>query len=216
MCVFRNFFEGDFIVLLLYVDDMLIVGNDISRIKELKKTLSESFAMKDLGEARKIFGIEIVQDRNKKKLYLSQEMHVDKVLQRFSMDKAKAASIPLASRFKLSHKLCPSTDEEKLSMNNILYSSAICSLMYDMVCIRPDIAHAVGMVSRYLSNPGKDNWEVVKWAMRYLCGLWNLKLTLGCKKPMFIGYKNLDLAGSLEGQKSTSGYMITFVGGVVA
>ncbi|WJX83794.1 hypothetical protein P8452_66428 [Trifolium repens] len=132
-CVFfRNFSEGDFIILLLYVDDMLIVGKNISRIKELKNTLSESFAMKDLGEARKILGIEIVRDRNEKKLYLSQEKYVEKVLRRFSMDKAKAVSIPLASHFKLSHKLCPSTNEEKLSMKSIPYSSAVGSLIYAM------------------------------------------------------------------------------------
>lgn len=53
---------SDFIILLLYVADMLIVGKDISRINDLKNTLSESFAMKDLGEARKILSIEIVQD----------------------------------------------------------------------------------------------------------------------------------------------------------
>ncbi|KAI5407796.1 hypothetical protein KIW84_053870 [Lathyrus oleraceus] len=102
-------------------------------------------------------------------------MYVEKVLRRFSMDKAKAESILLASHFKLSHKLCPFTDEEKLSMKNIPYSSVVGSLMYVMVCTRPDIAHVVGM------------------------------LTLGCKKPMLVGYTNLDLAGSLDDQKSTSG-----------
>lgn len=71
-CVFFwNFSKGDFIILLLYVDDILIVGNDILRIKELNNTLSESFAMKDLGEAWKILGIEIFRDRNEKKLCLS-------------------------------------------------------------------------------------------------------------------------------------------------
>jgi hypothetical protein len=198
------------------VDDMLIVGKHISRIKELKNTLSESFAMKDLGEARKILGIEIVRDRNEKKLYLSQEKYVEKVLRRFSMDKAKAVSIPLASHFKLSHKLCPSTNEEKLSMKSIPYSSAVGSLMYAMVCTRPDIAHAVGVVSRYLSNPGKVHWEAVKWVMRYLRGSSNLKLTLGCKKSMLVGYADSDLAGSIDDRKSTSGYMVTFVGGAVA
>lgn len=113
--------------------------------------------MKDLGEAQKILGIEIVRGRNQKKLYLSQEMYVEKVLRHFSMDKAKAESILLASHFKLSHKLCPYTDEENLSMENIPYSSVVCSLMYVMVCTRPDIVHVVGMVNRYLSNPGKDH-----------------------------------------------------------
>ncbi|GAA0147202.1 transmembrane signal receptor [Lithospermum erythrorhizon] len=217
LCVFfRNFSDGDFIILLLYVDDMLIAGKDISRIKELKNTLSESFAMNDLGEARKILGIEIVRDRNEKKLYLSQEKYVEKVLRRFGMDKAKVVSISLASHFKFSHPLCPSTNEEKLSMKSIPYSSAVGSLMYVMVCTRPDISHAMRVVSRYLSNPERHHWEVVKWVMRYLRGSSNLRLTLGCKKLMLVGYTDSDLAGSLDDRKSTSGYMVTFAGGAVA
>lgn len=90
-------------------------------------------------------------------------------------------------------------------MKNILYSSVVGSLMYVMVCTRPDIVHVVGMVSRYLSNPGKDRWEVVKWVMRYLCGLLNLKLTLGCKKPMLVVYTNSNIARSLDDRKSTTG-----------
>lgn len=130
---------------------------------------------------------------------------MEKVLQCFSMDKAKATGIPLASHFKLSHKLCPSTDEEKLSVKNIPYSLVVGSLMYVMIYTRPYIAHVVGMVSRYLSNPGKDRWEVVKWVMRYLCGLLNLKLTLGCKKPMLVVYTNSNIARSLDDRKSTTG-----------
>ncbi|GAA0169971.1 hypothetical protein LIER_40859 [Lithospermum erythrorhizon] len=75
--------------------------------------------MKDLGEARKILGIEIVRDQNEKKLYLSQEKYVEKVLRCFGMDKAKAVSIPLASHFKLSHQPCPSTNEEKYEEHSI-------------------------------------------------------------------------------------------------
>lgn len=216
-CVFmQKFSDGDFIILLLYVDDMLIVGKNISRIKELKETLSESFAMKDLGPARQILGIQIIRDRSVKKLYLSQEKYVEKVLHRFCMDKAKAVSVPLASHFKLNYEQCPSMNEEKLSMKNIPYSSAVGSLMYAMVCTRPDIAHAVGMVSRYLSNPGRHHWEAVKWVMRYLRGTTNLRLALGCEKPMLVGYTDSDLAGSLDGRKSTSGHMVTFAGGAVA
>lgn len=171
--------------------------------------------MKDLGEAHKILGIEVVRDRNEKKLYLSLEMYVEKVLQCFSIDKVKAVSIPLASHFKLSHKLYPSTNEEKLSMNNIPYSSVVGSLMYDMVCTRQSIAHVVGMVSRHLSNLKKDHWDVVKWVMRYLYGSLNLKLTLGCKKPMFVGHMDSDLAESLDDRKSSLGYMLTIVGGAM-
>ena len=85
-CVFmKRYAEGDFIILLLYVDDMLIVGNGTKRIALLKKALSKSFAMKDLGPAKQILGMKISRDRSKKLLWLSQERYIEKVLERFNM-----------------------------------------------------------------------------------------------------------------------------------
>ncbi|MCI64798.1 vacuolar protein sorting-associated protein 33 [Trifolium medium] len=55
-------------------------------------------------------------------------------------------------------------------MKKVPYASAVGSLMYTMICTRPDIAHAVGVVSRFLSNPSKDHWQAVKWILRYLRG----------------------------------------------
>ena len=89
-CVFIQRFSGDdFIMLLLYVDDILIVGKNVSRIARLKKELSKSFAMKDLGPAKCILGMRIERDRKSNKLYLSQEKYIEKVLRKFKMDKAK-------------------------------------------------------------------------------------------------------------------------------
>lgn len=115
MCVFvffQRFSNDDFIILLLYVDDMLIVGRNSSRIDRLKKQLSKSFAMKDLGPAKKILGIRICRDRVNKKLYISHEQYIEKVIERFNMSKAKAVSSPLATHFKLGVHQSPTTDEE--------------------------------------------------------------------------------------------------------
>ena len=159
-CVFvRRFSDDDFIILLLYVDDMLIVGKNASRIDELKKQLSKSFAMKDLGHAKQILGMRITRSRGDRKLHLSQEKYIKKVLQRFNMIGAKSVASPLAPHFRLSIDHCPSTDKEKEEMEKVPYASAVGSLMYAMVCTRPDIAHAVGVVSRFLSNPGKEHWS---------------------------------------------------------
>ena len=69
------------------------------------------------------------------------------------MDQAKVVSYPLATHFKLSTKQSPSTAKEKEDMSRVLYASTVESLMYAMVCTRLDIAHAVGVISRFLSNP---------------------------------------------------------------
>jgi len=204
-CVFvQKFPDGDFIILLLYVDDML------------KKQLSQSFAMKDLGPAKLILGVRIHRYRKDKKLFISQEQYIEKVLERFNMNKAKVASSPLATYFKLSTKQGPSTDEENEDMERISYASAMGSLMYAMVCMRPDIGHAVGVVSRFLSNSGRKHWNAVKWIMRYLRGTSKLSLSFGSGKPMLVGYTDSDMAGDVDTRKSTSGYLIIFSGGVVS
>ena len=96
------------------------------------------------------------------------------------------------------------------------YASAVGSLMYTMVCTRPDIAHAVGVVSRFLSNPSKERWYVVKWILIYLRGTSKIYLRFGDGKPVLYGYTDADMAGDVDTRKLTSGYMMTFAGGAVS
>ena len=132
------------------------------------------------------------------------------------MDNAKVVSSPIATHFRLSTEQCPSTDEEKEDMARVPYASAVGSLMYAMVCTRPDIAHAVGVVSRFMSNPGREHWNAVKWIMRYLRGTSSVRLGFGIGQPLLVGYTDADMAGDVDTRKSTSGYLITFAGGAVA
>ncbi|CAL1392755.1 unnamed protein product [Linum trigynum] len=216
-CVFvKKFPDGDFIILLLYVDDMLIAGQNVSKINDLKKELSKSFAMKDLGPAKQILGVKIIRDRGAKKIWLSQEKYIEKVLQRFNMDNAKAVSCPLAYYFILTSKQSPSTEKEMVEMDKIPYASAVGSLMYAMVCTRPDIAHAVGVVSRFLSKPGKKHWEAVKWILRYLRGSSKMSLCFGDGEPVLVRYTDADMAGDVDSRRSTSGYLITLSGGAIS
>ncbi|KAD6119896.1 hypothetical protein E3N88_11167 [Mikania micrantha] len=216
-CVFfQRFGDDDFIILLLYVDDMLIVGKNADRILQLKKELSKSFSMKDLGPAKQILGIRITRDRPSKKLHMSQEQYIERVLCRFNMANAKVVSSPLTPNFKLTDKDCPSSEKEIEEMDRVPYASAVGSLMYAMVCTRPDIAHAVGVVSRFLSNPGKNHWEAVKWILRYLRSTSKLGLSFGDGEPMLVGYTDSDMAGNKNNMKSTSGYLMTFTGEAVS
>jgi hypothetical protein len=216
-CVYlKKFPDGKFIILLLYVDDMMIVGQDATMINNLKDDLSKFFDMKDLGPAQQILGMKIVRDRKARKLFLSQEEYVERVIKRFNMENAKPVGTPLANHLKLSKKSCPSSEKEKDKMKAIPYSSAVGSLMYAMVCTRPDIAHAVGIVSRYLSNPGKEHWEAVKWILRYLKGTSKLCLCYGEGNPILKGYTDSDMARDLDSRKSTSSYIFTLAGGAIS
>ena len=112
--------------------------------------------------------MKICRDRKKRKLTLSQADYIVKVLQCFSMENAKAISTTLLGHLKLTKEMCPKAQDEEDKMSKVPYSLAIGSLMYAMVCTRPDIAHAMGVISRYMSHPGLEHWNAVKWIIRYL------------------------------------------------
>eukprot|EP00253_Pinus_taeda_P005846 PITA_05846 len=112
----KRYDQGKYIILLLYVDGMFIVGHDKNKINRLKKDLDRKFAMKDLGRAQEILGMRIMHGRKNKRLWLSQEKYIKKVLDGFNMKDAKPVGTPLASHFKRSTELCPSDDNEKEEM----------------------------------------------------------------------------------------------------
>ncbi|GJV04765.1 retrotransposon protein, putative, ty1-copia subclass [Tanacetum coccineum] len=154
-CVyFKEFAPGMYIYLLLYVDDMLIACKSKSEIEYTKGLLRKEFDMKELGPARKILGMEIVRDRGSRTLKVSQSGYVQKILNNYRMDNGKSVSVPLGAHFKVSLKDCPSNDWDVERMSKVPYANVVGSLMYLMVCTRPDIAYAVSIVSRYLANPG--------------------------------------------------------------
>ena len=204
-CVYtKNLGDGRSIILMLYVDDMLIASANMQDIRELKEELSKSFSMKDLGAAKRILGMKISRDRKKKTLNLSQQEYIEKVLERFAMQNAKPVSTPLASHFRLSKDMCPKTQDEIDYMSKVPYASAVGSLMYAMVWTRAYIAHAVGVVSRFMENPGKEHWQVVKWILRYLRGTSTNALHFEGTHIFLQGYVDADMAGDKDIRRSTT------------
>jgi hypothetical protein len=106
--------------------------------------------MKDLGASNFILGMEIKRDRKRRKLWLNQRKYVETILQRFNMQECKPVKVPIPVGVKLSADQCPKTHEEEEDMSHVPYASAVGSLMYAMVCTRPDIAYAVGVLIRYI------------------------------------------------------------------
>jgi hypothetical protein len=147
---------------MLYIDDMLIAVKSKKEITTLKAQLRSEFEMKDIGAAKKILGMEITRDRKSGLLFLSQHDYINKVLHRFNMPDAKKVTTPIAPHFKLSATQCPVTDEDIEYMSRVPYSSAAGSLMYAIVCSRPDLSYAMSLVSRYMANPGKEHWKAVQ------------------------------------------------------
>eukprot|EP00253_Pinus_taeda_P006399 PITA_06399 len=83
---------------------------------------------------------------------------------------SKSVKVPIPVGVRLSVEKCPKTQEEEEDMSRVPYASAVGSLMYAMVCTRPNIAQVEGVLSRFMSKPGKEHWTTVKWVFRYLHG----------------------------------------------
>lgn len=139
-CVyFKQYAEGKFVYLLLYVDDILLICKDKRIIRETKEMLKQEFEIRDLGDAKKILGIEIKRNRDKGLIKLQQTAYIDKVLAAFRMESSKVVSTPMASHFRLSALHSPSAEEERVYMSKVPYANLVGSLMYLMVCTRPDL-----------------------------------------------------------------------------
>ena len=129
----------------------------MKEIVNLKTKLAEEFSIKDLGPTKKILGMRISKEREKRLLKISQAKYMKKVLKRFNMLNVKPVNVPLGGHFKLSKAQDPPTEDEKALMSKVPYASAVGNLMYAMICIRPNIVQAMGVVSRYMSNPEKEH-----------------------------------------------------------
>eukprot|EP00253_Pinus_taeda_P035774 PITA_35774 len=112
------------------------------------------------------------------------------------MQDSKSVKVPIPLGVRFSDEQCPKTQEEEEDMSRVQYASAVDSLMYVMVCTRPEIAHVVGVLRRFMSKPGKEHWTTVKWVFKYLRGT-----------------SDYDWAGDLDQRRSTSGYVFNLFGG---
>nr|GEV88600.1 hypothetical protein [Tanacetum cinerariifolium] len=156
------------VFLVLYVDDILLIGNDILTLPSVKDWLRKCFAMKDLGDASYILGIKIYIDRLKHLIGLSRDMYLDKKWKIFKMENSKKGNLPFHHGIKICNDLCLKTNEDPDRMSQVLYASAIGSIMYAMTYIRPNVFFALSMVSQHQHNPGKGHWTTVKNILKYL------------------------------------------------
>ena len=185
-CIYKKVSGSSVAFLILYVDDILLIGNDIEFLDSIKGYLNKSFSMKDLGEAAYILGIKIYRDRSRRLIGLSQSTYLDKVLKKFKMDQAKKGFLPVLQGVKLSKTQCPTTAEDREKMKDVPYASAIGSIMYAMLCTRPDVCLAISLAGRYQSNPGVDHWTAVKNILKYLKRTKEMFLVYGGEEELVV------------------------------
>jgi hypothetical protein len=184
------------IILLLYVDDLFIIGEEYLII-QCKKDLASEFDMKDLGLMHYYLGLEVWQKRGEG--FLGQGKYAIKILQKFGMMDCKSMDTPMNADIR----------KVKVPDSNLVYPSLyrqlIGSLMY-LVNTRPDICFVVNTLSQFQMEPRQEHWIVAKHVLRYICGTINYGLRYTASSDIQLhGFTDSDWAGSAEDRKITSG-----------
>ena len=163
-------------VVALYMDDLIFMGNSQRLIEEFKKDMMREFEMTDLGLMKYFLGIEV--KRLKEGVFISQEGYAKDILKRFGMEDANPMNTPMEPGAKLSK------NDEGVIIDENKYRSLVGSLRY-LTCTRPDIAFAVGVISRYMESPKSSHWKVAKRILRYVKGTTDLGLLYPRKTNFF-------------------------------
>lgn len=196
-------------LLVVYVDDLTMVGNSLKLITDTKAALKAHFTFTDMGELKHYLGIRITRDRGSRRLYLDQEVYINTVLQRFGLADCNPVHTPLAAGTILEKN----PDDPSLCDPTLIkeYRSILGSLMYASLGTRPDITFAVARLCQYQSNPTPYHLRAAKHVLRYLRGTSDYRLTLGSADDddnnSLVGYTDADFASDTDTSLSTSGWV---------
>ena len=192
---------------LIWVDDVLWIGTPTD-IHEAKQELSKQFPLKDLGTAHFFLGMKITRQPTERKITLSQDQYVSTILERFGFLECHTVSTPIEPGAVL-----VSNQEPDAKVDQALYRSILGSIMYLMLCTRPDLAFAVGKLSKFSANPNQQHMNAVKRLLRYVGKTRNLGLHFGpfteSGKPTPTVFSDADWAGDKETRRSTGAYVCT-------
>ena len=219
--------SGRVMIICIFVDDLLIAYHiqDKHEWENIKKQFMNKFKMKDMGACEWILGMQVVRDRTQHTLHLNQHQYLENVLKQFNMHQSTSASTP--EQVMRSNK--DEHEESQTQLVNIkLYQSIIGALLYASQSTRPDISHAVGMLSRHLSNPNSMHLLAAKRILRYIRGTSNMGLLYKGNRNTNMSnkyhsqyvhveaYSDADWAGDVADRKSTTGFVIMINGNVVS
>ena len=190
--------------LIVYVNDMIITGDDVEEISKLQEQLSTEFEMKNLGGLKYFLGIEVA--RSRQGIFISQRKYILDVLAEVGLLKCKLADIPIVQIHKLGEYV------DQVPTDKQRYQRLVGKLIY-LSYTRPDIAYAVSVVSQFMHCPSEDNIDAVMRILRYLKSSPGKGLMLSKNGHLNVtGYTDANWAGNITDRKSTAGYF-TFVGG---
>ncbi|GKF07708.1 retrotransposon protein, putative, ty1-copia subclass, partial [Tanacetum coccineum] len=217
-CLYQKASRINVSFLILYADDIIIMGNNIPSLQSVKTHLGKCFDMKDLGEAAFILGIKIYRDILKRLIGLSQSAYMDKILRRFKMDTSKRGYILMQERLDLNKTQGASTPREVKRMQNVPYASAVGFIMYAARCTRSDVAFAQNITSCFQQNPGEPHWTAMKTILKYLRNTKEMFLVYGRNPEAELRvdcYCNAGFEIDRDEIKSQTGYIFVLNGNTV-
>lgn len=144
--------HGKITALIIYVDDMIVIGNDPKEMKALQNYLSREFEMKDLGTLKYFLGIEV--SRSKRRIFLSQRKYALDLLQETGMSACQPVDTPVEEGL----NLC--VEPNQVPVDKMRYQRLVGRLMY-LSHTRPDIAYALSIVSQFMHNPGEQHMNAI-------------------------------------------------------
>lgn len=197
-------------MILVYVDDLLIAGR-FPEVESVKNEIAKIFEVKDEGEATFFLGISIKRDRTNRRVWLGQTKYALEIIDRFGLSECKPRRIPLDANLQLSKN----KGEPNLELLTT-YQEMVGALLYLSNCTRPDIAHAVGMLARFMSNPCEDHAKAAKQVLRYVAGSTKMGIEFKPSKKGITGYSDADYAGDPDKRKSTSGNVFILNQGAIS
>lgn len=214
-CIYYKISGCSKIFVLIYVDDLLIAGSDEKEVDDLKVTLNQHFKMKDLGGISYFLGMHITQNVLKNEIIINQTLYLKKMLKIFKMENCKPCNTPMEPNFR--HDDLKRKNSESIEIEERC-RAAIGSIMYAMLCSRPDLCISISILSRYQSTASSQLWQSIKRVLRYVQKTQNLSLVF--RKTDFQneieGYADADWAGDRTDRKSTSGYVFKVFGCTVS
>jgi transposase InsO family protein len=211
--------RGDSVIIIpSWVDDLLGASNDPSAWQEFLQKLRGHVEITDMGVAHYYLGVQVDHDHKSKTLRISQKQYVTDLLEEFGFQDCTPVSTPLPPNIHLTKDMCPSTEAEKTQMRDVPYLRLVGRLMYLMLFTRPDLCHAVGLLSRFGSNPGWEHWMAAKRVLRYLKGTTDYGITYRQSSLPFevTCYTDADWGEDPDTRRSISGMVSVLAGGAVS
>ena len=216
--VFTRRQDGNTLIIGVYVDDLLITGNNRDDINAFKAAISATFNMEDLGELHKILGMEITRDRVARTLKISQSQYIKKLLVKFNVQPHKRhAPVPLC-KATFNATFQDLKNQQPLDPK-LPYRSVIGAILYLSVCTRPDLAFAISTLASFNSNPRLCHWRAAKELLSYIHSTPEEGITYGKRLDDTLHqisvYADADYASKHNDRRSRGGSICYMNGGPI-